>query len=288
MSTLYTTVMTHFAHHFWRSPALPFVESRRARDSSACYAPHTHAALSLGAVDGGMSVFQRVRTRRTLVAGDVVLIPAGEVHSCNPVEDGRWSYQMLYLDPVWLGEVVGEIAESGVRGAVVLNDLPPHLPAAQLHRALTGLNSLLFSALSDEDKEVALVLFAGDVFAAFDEVTVDRSPEQGGGHLAQVRELISERCVESLPLDDLAREAALSRYHFVRAFRARYGMTPHAWQIDQRIVRARRLLDDGMSLVDAALQLGFADQAHFQRAFKERVAVTPGAYRRGRRNFLQD
>ena len=277
--------MTHSAHHLWRSPALPFVECRRARDSSACYAPHTHAALSLGAVDGGTSVFQRARTRRTLVAGDVVLIPPGEVHSCNPLEDGHWSYQMLYLDPVWLGAVVGEL---GLCDAVVFNDLPHHLPAEQLHQELTALNSLLFSTVSDEDKEAALVLFAGDLFAALDGAPLARLPEQVGGQLARVRELIAERCAENLTLDELAREAALSRYHFVRAFRARYGMTPHAWQIDQRIVRARSLLDDGMTLADAALQLGFADQAHFQRAFKERVAVTPGAYRRARRNFLQD
>jgi AraC-like DNA-binding protein len=56
-------------------------------------------------------------------------------------------------------------------------------------------------------------------------------------------------------------------------------MTPHAWQLDRRIERARALLEQGMSLADAALQLGFADQSHFQRAFKQRVAATPGEYR---------
>jgi len=72
----------------------------------------------------------------------------------------------------------------------------------------------------------------------------------------------------------------MSRYHFVRAFSRVVGMTPHAWQLDQRIVRARGLLEQGMSLADAALQLGFSDQSHFQRAFKQRVAATPGEYRR--------
>ena len=200
---------------------------------------------------------------------------------------------MLYLDPLWLNEVVGEIAGNGVRDAMVLDELPLNLPAEQLHRELTTLNTLLFSTACAEDKEAALILFAGDLFAAFGDAARDRVAQQAGGQqvdrqLARVRELIAERCAENLTLDELARQAALSRYHFVRAFRARYGMTPHAWQLDQRIVRARRLLDGGMALADAALQLGFADQAHFQRAFKERVAVTPGAYRRSRRNFLQD
>lgn len=51
-------------------------------------------------------------------------------------------------------------------------------------------------------------------------------------------------------------------------------------KIDQRIERARRLLEQGLPLADAALQLGFSDQSHFQRAFKQRVAATPGEYRR--------
>ena len=46
-------------HRFWRSQALPFVESRIANDSAACYAPHSHSSLSLGAVDGGQSMVSR-------------------------------------------------------------------------------------------------------------------------------------------------------------------------------------------------------------------------------------
>jgi AraC-like DNA-binding protein len=72
----------------------------------------------------------------------------------------------------------------------------------------------------------------------------------------------------------------MSRYAFIRAFRAATGMSPHAYQLNLRINAARRLLRHGRAHTSVALDLGFADQAHFQRAFKERVAMTPGAYRR--------
>ena len=263
-------------HHFWRSSALPFVESRRASDSAACYAPHSHSTLSIGAVDGGESVFSRNGQRQKLVCGDVVLIPAGEVHSCNPADDGRWSYQMLYLDPAWIGGVVGEM---GVFDAMVLNRLPPDVAPRRVHERLTQLNKCLFSSATDEDKEAALLVFVGDLFA---EGRLRRKVRTGvldSARLRAVQALIAERCAESLSLDELAREAGMSRYHFVRAFSRAVGMTPHAWQIDQRIERARAWLEQGMSLADAALQLGFADQSHFQRAFKQRVAATPGEYR---------
>lgn len=263
-------------HHFWRSPALPFVESRRASDSAACYAPHSHSTLSIGAVDGGESVFSRNGQRQKLVCGDVVLIPAGEVHSCNPADDGRWSYQMLYLDPEWIGGVVGEM---GAFDAMVLNRLPSDVAPRRVHERLTQLNECLFSSATDEDKEAALLVFVGDLFA---EGRLRRKVRTGvldSARLRAVQALIAERCAESLSLDELAREAGMSRYHFVRAFSRAVGMTPHAWQLDRRIERARAWLERGMSLADAALQLGFADQSHFQRAFKQRVAATPGEYR---------
>ena len=42
---------------FWHDPALPFVESRRACQSRACYRPHHHPTFSIGAVDEGTSIF---------------------------------------------------------------------------------------------------------------------------------------------------------------------------------------------------------------------------------------
>lgn len=264
-------------HHFWRTPALPFVESRRASDSAACYAPHSHSTLSIGAVDGGESVFSREGRRQKLERGDVVLIPAGEVHSCNPVEDGRWSYQMLYLDPAWICAVAGEM---GAFDAMVLNQLPADVAPRRVHERLTQLNECLFGASADEDKEAALLVFVGDLFAEGRLRRRVRAGAQDSARLRQVQALIAERCAEVLSLDELAREAGMSRYHFVRTFSRAVGMTPHAWQLDRRIERARSLLEQGMSLADAALLLGFSDQSHFQRAFKQRVAATPGEYRR--------
>jgi AraC-like DNA-binding protein len=271
-------------HRFWRSPALPFVESRCANDSAACYAPHSHATLSLGAVDGGRSVFACAGQRRRLARGDVVLINAGEVHCCNPESDGRWSYQMLYLDPAWVRSVVGELNESndwGADDALLL--LPADAAPHQLHSRLSALNACLFGDASVVDKEAAVLLFVGDLFGSAKARNADSGPARA--RLQHAQALIAARCTEALTLDEMAAEAKMSRYHFIRAFRRAVGMTPHAWQIDLRIQRARSLLKQGMTLADAALQLGFSDQSHFQRAFKQRVAATPGDYRS---NFLQD
>jgi AraC-like DNA-binding protein len=56
-------------------------------------------------------------------------------------------------------------------------------------------------------------------------------------------------------------------------------MTPHAWQVNQRVNLARDRLRAGEAIAEVAYGLGFADQSHFQRVFKAHAAVTPARYR---------
>lgn len=84
---------------FWRDAALPYVESRRACNSRICYQEHSHPTYSIGAVDGGGSVFTGAPGGPVQLApGSVVFVPAHRSHACNPLPDQSWSYQMLHLD----------------------------------------------------------------------------------------------------------------------------------------------------------------------------------------------
>lgn len=268
-------------HRFWRHHTLAFAQSRCARDSTACYAPHTHKAFSIGAVDGGSSIFSHGAHKQRLTRGDVVFIPAEEVHACNPENTATWCYQMLYLDESWLEQVVGELAQLD---AIALTQAGGDKPPQQIHAALTALNACLFGATTLADKEAALICFAAETFGPAQALYAATHTTIRQPRLEAVKALILERCDEDLPLETLAGTAGMSRYHFIRAFQRSVGMTPHAWQLDARINRARNLLEQGMPLAQIALTLGFADQAHFQRVFKQRVAVTPNQYRR---NILQ-
>ncbi|SOZ14273.1 Putative transcriptional regulator, AraC family [Cupriavidus taiwanensis] len=262
---------------WWADAALPFAESRRASHSSASYLPHSHPTLSVGAVDGGTSRFACGDESAVLGPGAVVVIPAHQVHACNPVPDGRWSYQMLHFDPVWVAAVLDE--DSAARAW-----LPARvMTSPEAYRLVCALNRTLFSPADSVEKEAALVAFIGDLHAALDAGATTWTlpiPAAVSARVAQLCQLLRERHAERLPLAELAQVCGLSRYHLVRAFRAETGMTPHAYQLDLRIQHGRRLLRQGAALAEVALALGFADQSHFQRAFKQRVAMTPRGYQR--------
>jgi AraC family transcriptional regulator len=87
---------------------------------------------------------------------------------------------------------------------------------------------------------------------------------------------------DDLSLQVLANESGYSRVHFVRMFRAATGYSPHNYLLSLKLERARELLKKpSMSLIDIALDCGFASHSHMSRIFHKNVGVTPSAYRRG-------
>jgi len=144
---------------YWCDPQLPFVESRRASHSRACYVPHTHETLSIGAVDSGHSNYACGGDRARLGPGSLVLIPAMRVHSCNPDAQSEWSYQMLHLDVAWASAV---LRENGSADADTVLACPSINQNREAYLRYCALNRLLFSKADSGEKEAALILFVGE------------------------------------------------------------------------------------------------------------------------------
>ena len=252
---------------FRRDPALPHIETRRACNSRACYKPHSHPTFSIGAVDAGGSIFTGSGNAAVrLSPGSLVLVPAGCVHACNPLPDMAWSYQMLHLDARWLREHAPALDGDTVR----VLDCPV------LYAQFCAMNELLFSSGSAQEKDAALLAFLDACASA----TTDILPSARKPVpllLAPVLDALQNQ--PSASLEQMAQSAGMSRYQLIRAFRAATGMTPHAYQLNANINRARDSLQAGTALAQLAHELGFADQSHFQRVFKAHAGITPGRYR---------
>ena len=100
--------------------------------------------------------------------------------------------------------------------------------------------------------------------------------------------MLRDACEAPITVDDAAREAALSRYHFIRRFKAVFGDTPHQVLIDSRLERARHLLArDGQSVTEICASVGFSSLGTFSYLFSRRVGVAPSVYRRNARALIQ-
>ena len=93
--------------------------------------------------------------------------------------------------------------------------------------------------------------------------------------LQRVRNYITANCHLDLDDRDLARMANYSQWHFIRLFRDAYRETPHAFLLNQRLMRARRLLDSSpLAITEIARVSGFENRSVFSRLFHKHFGVT--------------
>ena len=95
-------------------------------------------------------------------------------------------------------------------------------------------------------------------------------------HLVLSEKFYNENFRKELTVDALAERVFLSRYHFMRLFKAQTGSTVHAYIRQKRLMNAARLIREGMSAGKAAAESGFADYSAFHRAFRESFGTSPG------------
>lgn len=97
--------------------------------------------------------------------------------------------------------------------------------------------------------------------------------------LTQVRDYLATDLEVAPDLAALSLISGLSRTHLLRAFRARFGETPHEFATRRRIERAKTHLRMGRSVTDACFEVGFSSLGSFSTLFKMHVGVAPKDYR---------
>ena len=101
-----------------------------------------------------------------------------------------------------------------------------------------------------------------------------------GLRLKRVLEYIEANLSCDIHLEELAKSAGLSVFHFAKLFKQSTGASPHQYILQRRLERAKELLRrPAMSLSEISLDTGFADQSHFTNVFRRFVGVPPSRYR---------
>ena len=99
--------------------------------------------------------------------------------------------------------------------------------------------------------------------------------------LCTARDLLRETPDRPLSVREVAREAAMSPFHFIRRFEAVFGATPHQFRIQARLERAKQLLAlSDYSVTDVCMEVGSTSLGSFSDLFTRRIGASPSVYRR--------
>ncbi|WP_085580890.1 MULTISPECIES: AraC family transcriptional regulator [unclassified Pseudomonas] len=269
---------------FWQTEPLAGIELLSARYIDQRFAPHVHDGYVIGMIMAGAQRYRYRGAEHLAGSGTLVLINPDELHTGHKGTDDGWLYRAFYPDTGKILSLLEELelptAPLPAFGATLYRD--PDLVAGfcQLHRLLESPATALQQQTAWREMMMQLLQR---------HAAVPDAGQPGKEHRAVVRakELLHAQLAAPPSLEELAAAVNLSPFHFARVFRRATGMPPHTWLMQQRIARARGLLQGGCLPVEVAAQLGFADQSHLSRQFKQVYGVGPAAYRSARHSLAR-
>jgi AraC-like DNA-binding protein len=205
---------------------------------------------------------------------------AGSIFLSRPRDEYRYSHlKHVEADACLRLEFSGSLSDEL---ASLLNDLPLVVPATN---RLAWLRLQLCSVASD-DIDISLDTVASEL------VDAARNAADGGHHLYRpqqlkwyaqrigaARELMDAEPTAQHSLWRLSSQVSMSPFRFARIFRELIGMPPHKYLIRGRLLRARDLLESGMTVTETCYAAGFNNLSHFIRSFHDYFGVTPSSLR---------
>jgi len=221
-------------------------------NSSLSFDNHNHISIyAVGLILAGRVLLQKKNVEYEFTPDDLFIIPPYMVHSLVPGSK-QYSIVTLCIGTEFLDTY------NFKDGKVLLSDLAARLVCAGI------LIPLQVEAFSD-----ALEL----VYSMYSK------PDYGYSKIiSETKDFIEAQPEDTITLDALSQKIFVSKYYLIRQFKKTIGLSPHRFQIQNRIRKAQHLLQNGATVTETALAMGFYDQSHFIKYFKKIVGITPTEY----------
>ncbi len=235
---------------------------------------HFHDYYVIGFVEDGERVLSCQNQEYTIQKGNVLLFNPGDNHACVQSDDGTLDYRGINITKeVMLDlaeEVTGKRALPGFSQNVIFDE--------EVTCYLRPLHDLVMKGSREFGKEESLLLLVSLLIQEYGQPFESCIPE--------CRDEIEKACAfmeqhynQRIYLAEITRCAGLSKSTLLRAFVKSKGVTPYSYLENIRIGKAKKLLEQGVPPIEAALQTGFSDQSHFTNYWSRFIGLPPGIYR---------
>ena len=215
---------------------------------------------------------------------DVLLVKHHTIHKALIDKTEPYDRVIIYLDGKYFDRIMPnaglmdcfEKADKDGRQRITPDDGQQERLAAALEDYEAAMRDKELGAEAIRDTQMVKLLVLINRIYASGSTAPDRAEATRDPKIGAVLSYINENLGRELSVDELAEQAYLSRYHFMRLFKAQTGSTVHAYVRQKRLLYAARLIREGESAARAAAESGFSDYSAFHRAFRECFGISPG------------
>lgn len=256
------------------SQTLGGLEMIEAQFTETVFGKHAHAGFVISVVDAGVMHFSHRGANHNALPGQLSIVAPDELHTGSKGKGEGWRYRALYPSKERMStlyhSLFGTYQAPYFRHSVISDRRLSQQMQGLLDKLRHGADSLDM----EEHWESLLVNLLLQQSQCHGTLTFSKAQS----NIESVRDLLADCYQQKLSLDKIAQQAGISKFHLIKEFKRCYQLTPHQYQIQQRLNHARAQLKRGISAVDVALNCGFHDQSHFSKAFVSAMGISPSAY----------
>ncbi|MFP2770409.1 AraC family transcriptional regulator [Oceanisphaera sp. KMM 10153] len=255
------------------SEALNGIEMVDAHYQKQTFSKHVHEGYTIGVIEQGAQRFFRSGENHIADENSIILVNTDDVHTGEAASEGGWHYRAIYPTP----EHFALISNDLIGGSSLI----PYFRDSVIHDKRIASQLRLIMNQIEEGASVLLVetlIYSTLLALATKHGHTQELPKDIGvnsNKLRLAKELLDAHPEIDVSLEVLATIAGCSKYHFIRQFGKSFNISPHAYQIQVRLIKAKQLLKAGVSIADVSHDCGFHDQSHFTRHFKKALGTTP-------------
>jgi len=252
----------------WRNLCLDNISFTSADNFTHSFPDHFHEEYTIGVSVKGVQKFEIQGKSLVVEPYSIFLIQPHLLHAHYPIADLGWSFKSLYLHTDFIKYLLKDSAMKRMSDdPIVIQNRPLFKQYIRIHA-----NKLM-------PNEALLADFVRQLSSKVIQTNKDIDsglPEK----IEAIKQHLYEQFNQKLGLENLAKIYHTDKYQLIRQFKQHIGVTPNTYLTILRIEKARKMINNGYPIVDAALEAGFYDQSHFHRSFLYYTGITPGNFNR--------
>jgi len=253
------------------------LEVLKFENQLAEYPIHYHETYCVSLIEEG------IFNENQLIApqGSILISHPFEIHINKAIEDINVSFSTLYISQEVI-DFISPYQSTSFENRIINNPIL----ANQLNRLL----QLIYMSKKERNFTThfysKFYQFIAKLVTTYgcDKLYKFRQPSS---LLNEVKQYIERNLKAKISLSRLAENFGMNKFQFIRWFKVRVGITPFEYILLMRIGLGKRLIQQGVPIVDASLDSGFYDQSHFSNYFKKYVGLSPKNYKNSC-NIFQD
>lgn len=250
------------------------IEAYHLRGVVQPFPKHFHDYYVIGLVEDGQRRLICKNQEYTIQRGSILLFNPGDSHACVQSDGGTLDYRGINISQA----VMLDLAEEVTMRRELPGFFPPVISDQEAVCYLRPLHEDVMAGSTEFGREENLLLMMALFLQRYGRSAPNRTPECRQ-EIERACAYMEQHFAEHICLEQICRCVGLSKSTLLRGFAREKGVTPYNYLESIRIGRAKALLEQGASPVEAALATGYSDQSHFTNYFSRYIGLAPGAYR---------